>query len=316
MIEIRDFTFPSQADGLMIAGIAAIPDVSFVGIIQLVHGMAEHKERYLDVMKYFAAKGYLCILHDHRGHGGSVKDKADLGFFNDERATYLIADIHQLTLSIRKEYPSLPIILFGHSMGSLLVRAYCKCHDDDIDALIVCGSPSENPAAKAGVALVRVMKRMKGAHYRSALIQRLAFGSHNKSFNGHRSGHEWLCSDPAIVDAYDKDPLCGFTFTLNGFENMFTLMRMVYDRRNWQMKHRQLPVLFLAGGDDPCIIHADKYKKAYRMMQEVGYQDVEAKLYAGKRHEILNETGKTAIYQDIAQWLNQHHLQGVDRDVS
>lgn len=305
MAMIKEFTFPSTQDGLQIAGIVAQPETEYRGVIQLVHGMAEHKERYLEFMEFLANAGYLCILHDHRGHGKSVKSDDDLGFFYGQHADYLIEDIHQLSLYAKKEYPTLPFFLFGHSMGSLLVRAYIKRYDDDIDALVVCGSPSQNKAAKAGLLLTKAMEKIKGDHYRSKLIQQMAFGSNNAQFKETMSDNVWLCSDMEVVSTYDQDPYCGFIFTLNGFENLFDLMIDVYDAKNWGMKQPALPIRFVAGSMDPCIIDEEKFQQAAGFLKARGYQYVSARLFEGMRHEILNETGRQEVYQDILSFYEQ-----------
>ena len=305
MAIIKEFTLPSAMDGLLLSGVKVMPEGECVGIIQLVHGMAEHKERYLEVMRYLADAGYLCIMHDHRGHGKSVKTDKDLGYFYGEHGDALIEDIHQLSVYAKKEHPDLPFFLFGHSMGSLLVRAYCKRYDQEIDALIVCGSPSKNPAAKAGRTLVRLMRKVKGDHYRSKLIQTMAFGSYAKGFAETFSDNVWLCSDADVVKAYDEDPLCGFVFTLNGFENLFDLMIDVYDREGWKMCHKDLPIRFIAGSKDPCIGNEKKFKEAAAFMRECGYTKVSARLFEGKRHEILNEDCRQEVFEDILMFYEQ-----------
>ncbi|MCH4287210.1 MULTISPECIES: alpha/beta fold hydrolase [Bacillota] len=299
MAKIQGFTFPSEQDQLIISAVKVVPDTPIVGVIQMVHGMAEHKERYLPFMQFLAQHGYVCVMHDHRGHGKSIASKDDLGYFHDKTGDYLIEDIHQLTKLLKTQYPDAPFFLFGHSMGSLLVRCYCKRYDDDIDALVVCGSPSENKAAKAGKLLVKAMEKIKGEHYRSPLIQKMAFGSNNKAFSEDGSENVWLCSDQNVVKAYDEDPLCGFIFTLNGFENLFTIMMDVYDANGWAMKHKDLPIRFIAGSEDPCIGNETKFKQAAGFMKERGYTNVSARLFEGKRHEILNEDIKEEVYEDV-----------------
>ena len=150
------------------------------GIIQISHGMCEHKERYLDFMEYLYHLGYVCLIHDHRGHGQSVLKDEDLGYFYQDGDIGIVEDLHQLTLWIHQQYPDLPLYLFGHSMGSLVVRVYLKKYDKDIQGLIVCGSPSHNKMAGVGIYLAQRYARKKGDHYRPPLIQRIGFESFNK----------------------------------------------------------------------------------------------------------------------------------------
>ena len=228
MMRKEETTLLSACDGLPLSLIWGYPQTDIKGVVQLVHGMAEHKERYLGFMEYLTQHGYICVLHDHRGHGKSVRDKEDLGYLYDHEATYIVEDVHQINMLLHKSYPDLPVYLFGHSMGSLVVRAYCKQYDTTIDGLIVCGSPSENKAASFGKALASLMEKSKTDHYRSPLLQKLAFGKHNQNFPDEASENAWLCSDVEVVKAYDEDPFCGYVFTLNGFANLFALMQKVY----------------------------------------------------------------------------------------
>lgn len=308
MINKKDFTFVSACDGLTISACCMWPDKDIRGIVQIVHGMSEHKERYLDFMHFFVEEGYICVIHDNRGHGESVKTQEDMGYFYDTSGMYAVRDIYQLTGIIKKAVPDVPLILFGHSMGSLLVRSYCKRYEEAIDALIVCGPPSYNPAVKLGKGLVKLMLSVNGDHYRSTFLHHVTFGSFKKKFKETFSENVWLCSDEEVVKAYDEDALCGFIFTLNGFANIFALMLDVFDKKHWTSKKKQLPILFVAGEEDPCIGSVKKFNEAYIFMQKVGYTDIDHMLYKGKRHEILNETNKKEIYQAIFDWMKRKKL--------
>lgn len=305
MARIKTFSMNAVSDGLCLKGCIVHPDTPCIGIVQLVHGMAEYKERYLPFMEALANAGYVCIIHDLRGHGESVKDRDDLGYFYNLHADFVLQDVKQVSSFIKEEYPNLPFYLFGHSMGSMIVRCYCKRYDDQLDGLIVCGSPSRNPMSKMGKQLVVSMMKAKGDRYRSSFIQQMAFGSFRKKFKEEGSENIWICRDKSVVEAYDAHPLCGFTFTLNGFENLFSLMLDVYDKKGWAMKHRDLPIYFLAGSDDPCILSDKKFLEAVHFMKDRGYTTIEYKLYHGSRHEILNEQNKEEVYQDVIAWLRK-----------
>ena len=305
MSKLKSFTFKSNYDQLSIAGLCIIPNQPIKAIVQFVHGMAEHKERYFDIMSFLAKEGYMCVIHDHRGHGESIKKKDDLGYFYDEDGFALVNDAHQLTKQIRDVMPHVPLILCGHSMGSLVVRSYVKRYDQDVDGLIVIGSPSNNKASKAGLKMIRALKKIQGDRTRNLLIEKMIFGTYNKNCKG-TSKNSWICYDDTVVKAYDQDPLCGFTFTLNGFENLLCLVRYTYDKKGWALKNLKMPVLFLAGADDPCIHTKSDFDKAVLSMYEVGYHNLCAKLYKGMRHEILNEINKNEVYDDILTWLNEN----------
>lgn len=267
------------------------------GIIQISHGMCEHKERYFDFMEAMCQQGYLCLIHDHRGHGKSVYSNDDLGYFYQDGHIGIVEDVHQLTLWIRQQYPKLPLYLFGHSMGSLIVRCYCQKYDQDIDGLIVCGSPSNNPLAGVGIQLTKLYSKFKGDHYRPQLIQKMSFGAFQKNFE--KTPNSWICSNQHVVSEYNQDPLCHFTFTANGFFSLFQLVKRTYDQQAYQLSNPHLPIHFVAGEKDPCIISIDQFHNAVDLMKKSGYQHVTSHLFKNMRHEILNETDHIIVYQHL-----------------
>ncbi len=299
----KDIIINSNSDKLPISVTMFIPEVDIKGIVQISHGMAEHKERYFDFMEYLANQGYVTIINDHRGHGKSIKEKEDLGFFYDNSSEYIVEDLHQITLYIKELYPNKEMILFGHSMGSMVVRKYIKKYDKDIDKLIVCGSPSKNPFAGLAIFITKIMKIFKGDKYRSNFIQNLAFGSYNKNIKNAKSKNSWICSNNETVESYDKDELCGFIFTLNGFENLFRLMKEIYQKDGWTLNKKDLPILFIAGSNDPVIIDEEKWNESQEFLKKIGYSNVTGKLYKNLRHEILNEKNKQQIYEDIINFI-------------
>lgn len=268
-------------------------------IVQLVHGMCEHKERYLDFINYLNQNGYIVIIHDHRGHGRSVIDKGDLGYFYDDGAKAIVEDVYMLSQYIKNKYPGLPLYLLGHSMGSLIVRNYIRKYDQEIDGLIVCGSPSYNKFSGIGKGICKLYMIVKGDKYHSRLMQKMSFGTFNK---GYQKDNEWICSDSKIVDDYNNDSLCTFTFTVNGFYNLLTLMQQAY-RKNGDVVNSDLPVLFISGRDDPCLVNERAFNQAVNLLKNNGYHHVEAILFDNMRHEILNERENQKVYDVIISFL-------------
>ncbi|MEG0710081.1 MAG: alpha/beta fold hydrolase [Longicatena sp.] len=304
-MKLETFTILSKKDGLRLVGSYCVPEIKVKGVVQLVHGMAEHKERYEGFMKALASFGYASVIHDLRGHGASVRDDQDIGYFYEESGTFMVEDTHEISLLIKEKMGDVPFILFGHSMGSLIVRAYCKKYDNDIDALIVCGSPSKNKAAPLACTLVNTMKKIKGERYRSAFIQNLAFGPYKKKFPKETSENCWLSCNANVVKEYDNDRACGYTFTLNGFLNLFHLMMNVYEPSSWVINKPNLPILFIAGSEDPCIGSRKAFQESIDLMKKIGYAKVDARLIEGKRHEILNEDNKDEVYEILKNWIEK-----------
>ena len=297
-MKIENFTLNSLYDSLPLSCCAYLPEGEPKGIFQIVHGMCEYKERYDDFMRFLAENGLIAAAHDHRGHGKSVKEEADLGWFGDKKARAVVEDAVLVTRKLKERYPNLPVTLFGHSMGSMVVRCYIQNYDDEIDRLIVCGSPSKNPFAAAGVAMAKSVALVKGERHRSNTLAQLSTGNGDKKFPGEGKG-AWLTRNKSVVEAYNADPHCNFTFTCNGFENLFRLMQKTYDKNGYFVKKPMLPVFFVSGSDDPVLIDEDKWQKAQQLLRDVGYRNVSGKLYHQMRHEILNEIDKEDVYGDL-----------------
>ncbi len=297
----KSFSLTSFQDGLVLDVLTIMPE-SPKALLQLAHGMCEHKERYIPFMEYLAGQGIGCIISDHRGHGKSVKDMEDFGYFYENGGPSLVKDLHQITRFIRREYPDLPFFLFGHSMGSLAVRVYLKHYERELSGLIVCGSPSNNPLAGPGMVLVRLLAGIRGEHSRSRLINKLFSASLEKPFQAD-GVHSWISGDKDVVKAYNASPYCNFTFTLNGYLALLWLVKNTYDKKGWKVKNPDLPILFLSGGDDPCMISKEKFEEAVTLLKDAGYQNVNSKIYPGLRHEILNESKRQTVYEDAAKFL-------------
>lgn len=296
MPKLKNFTLKSDHDGLKICVLTVLPDEGAPrALLQLAHGMSEHKERYIPFMEFMARNGVGCIINDHRGHGGSVKTREDLGYFYADGAKGLLSDLHQVTLYFRNMFPETPLILFGHSMGSLAVRAYRLDYEKDIDGLIVCGSPGKNPAAAAGIKLIRVLTALRGERHISRLMISMTTGGFQKKYKG--TGESWLSVNRENAEAYAHSPLCGFPFTLNGYAALMKLMQLAYDPK--QASNPELPVHFVSGADDACSPDEKGFNAAVAHMKAAGYLNVTAKRYPGMRHEILNETDRQLVFDDI-----------------
>ena len=215
----------------------------------------------------------------------------------------MLRDIGTVNRRLKAKYPDLPLILMGHSMGSLAVRAFAAKHDSCMDMLIVCGSPSYNAAWPLGVAIAKTEKALFGPHHRSKLIETLSFGSSVLKFRKDKNCTAWICSDPQVAREYEDSQLCGFTFTDDGYLALFELMRRAYDVEGFSCTNPSMPVLFISGAEDPCLINVRHFAKAVRAMRRAGYRDVKGKLYPGMRHEILNEINKEQVYRDIAAYM-------------
>lgn len=298
---MEHLTIPSTSDGLEL-GALILRARQPRGIVQIVHGMCEHKQRYIPFMEYLASNGYTCICHDHRGHGESVKTPEDLGFMYDGGWKAMVEDTLEVSTYIENDTPGVPLILFGHSMGSMVVRSYLKRYDERLSELFVCGCPAYNKAAPLGKYLAKALGAFSGGHNRPKLLQAMSFGSFNKPFEAE-GRNAWVCSDPTARAQYNADPLCQFQFTSNGFYNLLSLMMDCYCPEGWARKNLSLPIHFISGADDPCRGSDRQLEEAVEILRKLGYKDVSLKTYPGMRHEILNETHRQEVWSDILREL-------------
>ena len=296
----------SDVDELELSVLAVVPQKKpYRAVVQLVHGMSEHKERYLPFMEYLAEQGYVSVIHDHRGHGKSIRGSADLGYMYGGGAEAIVRDIGLVNRKIRAELSGIPLILMGHSMGSLAVRAFAAEHDSCMDMLIVCGSPSYNGAMPLGKAIASVEKAVLGERHRSRLIESISFEPNVWKFRKDKTCTAWICSDPVVAREYETSRLCGFTFTDDAYLALFDLMKRAYDTKHFCCTNPDMPVLFVSGAEDPCLIDVRHFAKAVQAMRSAGYFDVKGKLYPGMRHEILNEKDKYQVYKDIVTYMRR-----------
>ena len=280
------------------------PDgVKPIGIIQFVHGMCEKRQRYEATMDYFNKKGFICAIADIKGHGENILTTDDLGYLGDKGYKGLVEDIYEFTMFLKREYPNLPFVLIGHSMGSLLSRAFLKKHSRDIDALVLSGSPSNNPMAGIGKKLISLMAIFRGWHYRSPMIENMINGPFEKPFTKEGIVNAWICSDRHVVEDYNRDPLCGVPFTLNGYYVLMSLVQSVYSKLGWVSKNKNLPVMFVSGSDDPCRRNDKAFKKAVNHLKNCGYPNTFFKLYQDMRHELFNEKNCGEVFEDILKFL-------------
>lgn len=280
------------------------PDgVKPIGVMEFVHGMCETRQRYAETMKYFNNKGFICAISDTRGHGENILTKEDLGYFGEEGYKGLIDDVHEFTMFLRREFSHLPLILIGHSMGSLIVRAYLKKNSREVQAVVLSGSPSYNRFVGVAKYFTRFLALFRGWHYRSPMIEKLINGPFEKPFEKEGIVNSWLSSDRYVVELYNSDPMCGYPFTLNGYYALFNLMQTVYSKMGWTSKNPSLPVMFVSGSEDPCRKNDYSFKKAVTHFKRCGYPNTYYKLYQDMRHEVFNEKEKELVYEDILKFL-------------
>ncbi len=308
MIQKEEFYFDSRDGEHKLHAVKWVPDREKpVCVVQIVHGMAEYIDRYDEFALYLAKKGILVVGDDHLGHGKSVNPGEPYGYFCKEDApTVLVRDEHRLKKMMQEQNPEIPYIILGHSMGSYITRNYLLRYGGGIDGAVIMGTGMPSKATlTAGAALAAVQKICFGGKHVSRLIDRAAFGSWNKQIPDSRTEVDWLSANEENVQRYLEDPLCGFVFTVNGFQTIFKLIRNLYDQEKLENMPKNLPIFLVAGAEDPVGDYGRGVKRVFQSYQELGMENVQMKLYSGDRHEILNEDDREEIYGDLYRWLLQ-----------
>lgn len=299
------FSLPSGDGQTMLHGIIWEPDHGEIrAVLQLVHGMAEHIDRYHDFAVYLTEQGFAVIGHDHLGHGKSLNDQKDLGFFaKKDGFRIVVEDMYRVTGYGRERFPGKPWFILGHSMGSFMVRRYLTDHSDELAGAIVMGTGQIPGAlANAGRLMAGLIKTVRGDHYRSGLLLAMSTGGYNKTFEPARTSADWLSRNEENCDRYVADALCGFTFTTSAYQDFFTVLSELAAGKGYEKINRRLPILLNAGEADP-VGGAKDVPKVYEQYQNIGMKDVTLKIYPNDRHEILNEVDRDVVFADIRDWM-------------
>ena len=307
MPSFQDFYFQSSTGRTSIHALNCVPDSKPRAVVQIAHGIAEHIDRYRPFMEFLADNGFVVAGNDHLGHGKSIRVPGEQGFFAEKDGWWrVVDDMDKLHDIMSKEYPELPYVLFGHSMGSFLTRTYLIKHPDKYDGVILSGTGHQSPAlVLGGNAAASVMAKLSGAMGDGAKLDSLAFGTYLNKIENPRTKFDWLSRDTEQVDKYIADPLCGFVGKIGLYRDMMQGIKFITDKKNIAQMNKEKPVYFMSGDGDPVGDYGKGVERAYKAFCDAGLHDVFMRLYPGGRHEMLNETNKEQVYQDILSWLNE-----------
>ncbi len=317
VIEItkRWMSYPSSAGDVNINAIAWEPvfedaDDHPRGIVQIVHGMVEHIDRYDWYARQLAGQGFVVAGNDHVGHGESVRSYDDWGYIPMNGGDkILVEDVHRLRHQIQGDYDeSIPYFIHGHSMGSFITRLYITRYAAGLAGAIIEGTGNPAPVFSAfGRCLTTLVAKFRGDRYRSKIVDKLAFGGYNSSVANPKTRQDWLTRDESEVLAYGSDPRCTFVFTVAGYHTLLTLTGKTADKKFFSRVPKTLPILIASGDHDPVGGKAGAAPKhVYRDYRHCGIKDVQLKIYEDARHELHNELNKEEFAADVLKWLECH----------
>ncbi len=275
------------------------------GAVTVVHGMSEHRRRYDAFAEHLQNEGYGVITYDLPGHGETAGEKR-LGYFGPENGMDLLVSSVQAVMELlRREFPDVPVFLFGHSMGTIISRCWLQKHGD-VSGVVLSGAPNYTPAIPAGLAAAKAVRLVKGPEGYSTMLDELVTGQFNKALADPKTPVDWISYDTGNVERYLADPLCGFPFTVQGYVDLVTGLERMHDPKRYGHVRADLPIVFFAGKDDPCTGGTAGLADSIATLQEAGYGDVSCRIYDGMRHEILNEAEHEKVFADISGWLDEH----------
>lgn len=270
------------------------------GLVQVVHGAAEHGGRYDRFARALTAAGYLVQASDHRGHGLTRVASGALGDAGPDGWNRMVEDEIALAAALRAAHPGLKLALFGHSMGSFLAQDLVQRAGEQVDALVLSGT-AYRPAPPATLHAMLDAAAQKDPLGPSGFWSS-RFRDYNQPFGGP-TGYEWLSRDAEEVRKYVDDPACGFAFSNALVRDLFAgFARMREPAREAPMP-RHLPVLVVQGADDPV---GDRLAATQALLDHyrvLGLADVQHRFYEQARHELLNETNRQEVTRDVLAWL-------------
>ncbi len=296
-----EFFYPSHDGVHRIHAILWKPDGSVRGVVQLVHGICEYIDRYEPFAQFLVEHGFAVTGNDHLGHGKSVTDESEYGYFTDWND--LVADVRTLRVRTGEELKDAPYFILGHSMGSFVTRTYLIDYPGTVAGAMLSGTAYYSPAAAT---FGKWLTALGDPRQVNKLFYAISIGAYNKSFAPARTSADWICRDTRVVDAYLADPMCSFSTKGGMTHAMMAGLRRVCDPRELERMELSTPVYFFAGDADPVGSMGKGVRKVERLFRTAGCQDVACRLYPGGRHEMLNETNKDEVFADLLAWLEAH----------
>ena len=272
------------------------------GYIQLIHGMEEHQERYEPFIEQLNKQNYTVISSNMRGHGSGAKT---LGFFKEKKGyEFLLLDQKEITKYIKKTFNTNKVIIFAHSMGTIITRNLLQTESNDYEKVILSGFPCPQAFVGVGIFLANLIQLFKGPMHYSKALQQIAIGSFNNKIDNPKTNLDWLSVNEENVKNYMEDPFCGHGFKVSALNDLFHLTKYMSKADRYKHVNTTLPILMLRGDEDPCTGFDKGSKKSINILRKAGFNDIKEIKYQNMRHEILNEVNKNDVYNDVIEFLN------------
>ncbi|MBQ8147526.1 MAG: alpha/beta hydrolase [Lachnospiraceae bacterium] len=309
MALVEELSFKSADEVTTIHGYCWKPEGRPKAIVHICHGMVEYIERYNELAEFLCEKGYVVYGADTLGHGKSVVNKNCFGYFGEHNGNWkLLSDMVLLQGMAKRNYPGIPYYMIGHSFGSLMVREFVERFPDSVNGMVLLGTMYKNNlTALAGKLLCMGVATVKkeGYRYRSSLVNDIAVGGYDKRFEDENLRNSWLTSKREVVNEYNSIPECNFMFTVGAYRDMTTAMLESNSKKNLERIGKEMPILIMAGGQDPVGDFGKEPKRLYKKYKSLDL-DCRIRIYKESRHELVNDVDKEQVFKDLLKWLDYY----------
>ncbi len=276
-------------------------------VLLIAHGMAEYAERYAPITSFFTEKNIALYAHDQRGHGKAVANINEQGIVKAHWFYQQVEDIQTAIEHLKKIHPGKKIFLAGHSMGSFICQRYFQLHGNSIDGLILSATNGkQDPLMPAGIGIAWLQMKMFGPNYKSTLLNKLSFGKFNAAFKPNRTAYDWLSRNSEEVDKYVADPRCGFVCSALFYYYFFCGIRDALSKKNINSIPKHIPVYAFAGDKDPVGLEGKGFLQLIKNWKTAGVKDISYTLYKDGRHEMMNETNREEVINNLISWIKKY----------
>lgn len=274
------------------------------GVIQIIHGMSEHKGRYSHFFKYFEERGWIVAMEEHIHHGEKSDSKEKAGIFENDFEK-MIEDQKNFTAELKKKYPDLPLFVFGHSMGSFIAQEHLKACSNIVTGYILCGSCYEQKLLwKLGEYASMFLDKIY-RNKRAGIIRKLIFLNSNRKIKSeyYINENSWLSRDIDEVKKYSSDDYCGFTYSSSFYKDFFIFLNRLYKKSDFEKIKKDIPILIISGDMDPVGLNSRGVIQLEKFYNFLNFKDITCRLYKNARHELHNEINREEVFEDLEKWL-------------
>lgn len=304
---MKEFNFLSSDNETNIHMVMWEPKNEAKLIVQIIHGVTENIMRYEELAHFLNERDILVVGIDLLGHGLSTNSGNKKMYFGKEGSWFdVVKDVDTCLSIVKKDYPNIPYVMLGFSLGSFLLRTYLIDYPNNCDGAIIIGTgQTSNFQIVLAQMVVKNETKKYGDNVATEQIRKLTFETYNKKFAPNRTPYDWLCSNNEELDKYINDPLRGEAMTVGLFREMLSGMKYTGNIRNVKKMNKDIPILLLSGSQDPVGDFGKGFDKAIRRFKRANIQSISSILYSNLRHDILHENIRLKIYNDIYIWLEK-----------